>query len=137
MQPINANTVISYQRHLLIFIAATGLIGCSVKNDGPVDLITTSSVSHKSQQQVPMPLVVSRTSSSEFQVLARLAKTIEELEALVREAEASANPDARIRFDYHQLRVDILSIFRGIQAHIEMPVYTPRTLNPIVGNYGR
>lgn len=78
-----------------------------------------------------------RSSSSELQLLARLAGAIEELEALIREAEASADPDARIRFDYYQLRTDILSISQGIQAHIRTPVYTPRTLKPIAGNYGR
>lgn len=78
-----------------------------------------------------------RSSSSELQLLARLAGAIEELEALIREAETSADPDARIRFDYYQLRTDILSILQGIQAHIRTPVYTPRTLKPIAGNYGR
>ena len=83
------------------------------------------------------PEIVARTNSSEKQVLIRLLRNLNELDALINEAEFSANPDARIRFDYRQLRSDFFSVSQGIQAHIQMPDYSPRTLKPISGNYGR
>ncbi len=122
---------------ILLFVALMSLASCSTKNRPPVEIVKDSTSEIVSMPYAHQPIVVMRSSSSELQLLARLAGAIEELEALIREAEASADPDARIRFDYYQLRTDILSISQGIQAHIRTPVYTPRTLKPIAGNYGR
>ncbi len=91
----------------------------------------------QSQPYHHSPMVVSQSGSSEQQILTRLVDAIEELEALIREAEFHVIPDARLRFDYYQLRTDLLSIVQGIQAHIKTPVYAPRNLAPIIGNYGR
>lgn len=122
---------------ILLLIALMSLASCSTKHRPPVEIVKDSPTEIFSRSYAHQPIVVMRSSSSELQLLARLAGAIEELEALIREAEASADPDARIRFDYYQLRTDILSISQGIQAHIRTPVYTPRTLKPITGNYGR
>ena len=124
-------------RCILLLVALMILASCSTKNSQPVEIVKESPTEIVSTPYAHQPIVVMRSSSSELQLLARLASAIEELEALIREAEASADPDARIRFDYYQLRADILSISQGIQAHIRTPVYTPRTLKPIAGNYGR
>ena len=113
------------------------LSSCITKNRPPVEVVKDSTTEFVSAPYAHQPIVVMRSTSSELQLLTRLAGAIEELEALIREAEANADPDARIRFDYYQLRTDILSIAQGIQAHIRTPVYTPRTLKPIAGNYGR
>ena len=126
-----------FYRCILLLFALMSLASCSTKNRPPVEIVKDSPTEIVSTPYSHQPIVVMRSSSSELQLLARLAGAIEELEALIREAEASADPDARIRFDYYQLRTDILSISQGIQAHIRTPVYTPRTLKPIAGNYGR
>lgn len=133
IRPITANTY----RCILLLVALMSLASCSTKNRPPVEIVNDSPTEIFSTPYANQPIVVMRSSSSELQLLARLAGAIEELEALIREAEASADPDARIRFDYYQLRTDILSISQGIQAHIRTPVYMPRTLKPIAGNYGR
>lgn len=136
-QSIKSTTVNAFQKIILLTIAATGLIGCVAKKNASTELVSPTQVNRESHNYVRQRTVITRTNSLEYQVLARLLRTIEELEALIREAESSADPDARIRFDYYQLRADILSIAKGIQAHIQTPVYTPRALDPIVGNYGR
>ena len=129
--------IIHFYRCILLLVALMSLASCSTKIRPPVEIVKDSPTEIISTPYSHQPIVVMRSSSSELQLLARLAGAIEELEALIREAEASADPDARIRFDYYQLRTDILSISQGIQAHIRTPVYTPRTLKPIAGNYGR
>ncbi len=121
----------------MLLIALSSLVACAPREISTVEVITDSMADLDSAPYVYQPIVVTRSSSSELQILSRLAKAIEELEALIREAESSADPDARIRFDYYQLRSDMLSITQGIQAHVRTPVYMPRTLDPIVGNYGR
>lgn len=113
------------------------MIGCVGKENAQTEIIPATSTNRQTQEIIRQSAVISRTNPYEHQVLVRLAQSIEELEALIVEAENSTDPDARIRFDYYQLRVDMLSIVRGIKAHIRTPVYTPRTLEPIVGNYGR
>ena len=122
-------------------VAATvlaSLTACSTKAPSTVEIISAAMPEQMFNRDVyHHPKVVMRTNASEIQILARLARSMEELEALVRDAEISADPDARIRFDYYQLRADLLSITQGIQAHIHTPVYTPRSLDPIAGNYGR
>ncbi len=126
-------------RSIIVLCILALLMGCSPKEYAPVELISAAPMSGQATDfpVYQQPTVVMRTSASEVQILTRLARTIDELEALVREAEMNADPDARIRFDYYQLRADILAISQGIQAHIQTPVYTPRILDPLVGNYGR
>ncbi len=121
----------------MLLTAVVSLNACAAKEDSPIKTNLDAPATFETESHTHQPIVVLRTGSSELQVLTRLARTIEELEALIREAESSADPDARIRFDYYQLRTDILSILQGIHAHIQTPVYSPRNLDPIVGNYGR
>ena len=125
-------------RKILTGTLLASLTACSTKAPSTVEIISAVPPEQIINRDVYYhPKVVMRTNASEIQILARLARSMEELEALVREAEISADPDARIRFDYYQLRADLLSITQGIQAHIHTPVYTPRSLDPIAGNYGR
>ena len=102
----------------------------SVKQDNQVVIPTTA-------QFQPTPMIVQRTHSNEKQVLNRLARNLEELNALVNEAEHSAVADSRIRFDYQQLRNDLFAITHGIRTHIRLPDYSPRSVAPIPGDYGR
>ncbi len=127
-----------YFRIIVLSSVLTILTACSSKSSLPGETVVAQvPIQQTRQTSHLLPKVIVRTNASEIQILARLARALDELEALIREAEISADPDARVRFDYYQLRADLLSISQGIQAHIDTPVYMPRVLDPIVGNYGR
>jgi RAQPRD family integrative conjugative element protein len=79
----------------------------------------------------------SADTDAEREVLARLAHEIKTLAPLVAQAEAQANPDARIRFRYDWLRQDLERVRAGIQAHIDAPRAEPRKVAPLRGDYRR
>lgn len=74
---------------------------------------------------------------AERELLARLGHELETLTALIDDAEAAANPDARVRFRYDWLREDIRRVRAGIQEHIDAPRAEPRTVPPLRGDYRR
>jgi RAQPRD family integrative conjugative element protein len=69
--------------------------------------------------------------------LARLTHEIDELNPLIDEAEREADPDARIRFQYDWLRLDLIRIRTAIQEHVDGPVAEPRPVPPLRGDYRR
>ena len=122
--------------YILYFIAGTflWLTGCSMLEQ------TSESDALEIQQQPQVissaaPEIVMRSNSEEKKTLARLVQLLQELNNLITEAETRANPDARIKFDYAQLRYDLQLITQGITAHVHQPDFTPRTVKPIAGNY--
>lgn len=70
-------------------------------------------------------------------VLARIVHELQTIEPLIKEAEAHANPDARIRFQYDWLRQDLTRIRLGIQEYIDSPRSEPRTFPPLRDDYRR
>ena len=74
---------------------------------------------------------------AEREALARIAHELDALEALIRQAESQAEPDARIRFRYEWLRQDLSRMGQGIQEHIDAPRTEPRTFPPLRGDYRR
>ena len=70
-----------------------------------------------------------------------LARLLYELrfisENLLPQASYYANPDARIRFDWHQLGRDLRHIEDGIESYLARGVPAPRSIPPITGDYGR
>jgi RAQPRD family integrative conjugative element protein len=74
---------------------------------------------------------------AEREALARLAHELEALEPLIARAEAEANPDARIRFQYDWLRQDLVRVRAGIEAHLDAPRGEPRPFPPLRGDYRR
>ena len=72
---------------------------------------------------------------AERAVLAGIVHELEGLEPLIREAEAQARPDARIRMRYDWLRQDLARIRRGIRDHLDAPRAEPRTFPPLRGDY--
>ena len=70
-----------------------------------------------------------------------LARLLYELrfisENLLPQASYYANPDARIRFDWHQLGRDLRLIEDGIESYLAQGVPAPRSISPITGDYGR
>jgi len=73
----------------------------------------------------------------EREALARLDHELKALAPLVREAEAQAEPNARIRFRYDWLRQDLERVRSGIEAHINAPRAEPRKVEPLRGDYRR
>ena len=72
---------------------------------------------------------------AERESLARIIHELEVLEPLLAEAEAAADPDARIRFRYDWLKKDLERIRQGIQEHIDAPRTEPRAVEPLRGDY--
>ncbi len=71
---------------------------------------------------------------------AKLALIIHELHALtplVQEAEALANKDSRIQFQYDWLSLDLERIKSAILEHITAPRVQPRSFPPLKGDYRR
>ena len=74
---------------------------------------------------------------AEREALAKIIHDLNTLEAAIKQAEANANPDTRIRFRYDWLRQDLKQIKDGIQSHIDSPRAQPRTFPPLRGDYRR
>lgn len=74
-------------------------------------------------------------SDGERAALARLVHELAVLEPLLREAQAQADPDARIRFRYDWLLADLARVRHGIQEHIDSPRAEPRAVTPLRGDY--
>jgi len=74
---------------------------------------------------------------AERESLAHLIHELDALEPLLRAAEAQADHDARIRFQYAWLRQDIARIRLGIEEHLNAPQAEPRRFPPITGDYRR
>ena len=74
---------------------------------------------------------------AEREMLARIVHELEILEPLIVEAEAAADPDARIRFRYDWLKKDLDKIRQGIEQHIDAPRAEPRAAAPLRGDYRR
>lgn len=76
-------------------------------------------------------------SDGEREALARIVHELRALEPLIQEAEAQADPQARIRFEYLWLRKDIAKMIQGVQDHIDGPRAEPRAVEPLRGDYRR
>jgi RAQPRD family integrative conjugative element protein len=74
---------------------------------------------------------------AEREALAKIIHELNVLEPLIKQAEANAEEDVRIRFRYDWLRLDLKQIKDGIQAHIDSPRAQPRSFPPLLGDYRR
>ncbi|MBK1734885.1 conjugal transfer protein [Halorhodospira abdelmalekii] len=84
------------------------------------------------------PVAMSGATDGEREALARLAHELKALEPLIKEAEAQADPDARVDFRYDWLRRDLECVRYGIREHIEAPRQPqPRQVEPLQGDYRR
>lgn len=132
------NTMVNRLVKVTLFFCLLSLMGsCSSKTTTAIDTPQPTASASEVTLRPNYQTVVVRTNSAEKQILIRLVREIEELATLIDEASFNANPDARIRFDYRQLQADLLLITQGIHAHVELSDFSPRTLKPIVGQYGR
>lgn len=67
--------------------------------------------------------------------LTRLLDSIERLEPLIQRAEREAEPAARVQFRYDWLRRDLSEVKAGIEAYLMDAELTPRTFEPLQGDY--
>ena len=74
---------------------------------------------------------------AEREALARIVQELELLAPLLAEAEAAADPDARIHFRYDWLKKDLERVRQGIEEHIDAPRAEPRLVAPLRGDYRR
>jgi RAQPRD family integrative conjugative element protein len=74
---------------------------------------------------------------SESQTLARVLHKIDQLEPLLAEAEAAADPDARVHFRYDWLKNDLARIRAGIEEHVDALEAITLPVIPLRGDYRR
>lgn len=74
---------------------------------------------------------------AEREALARIVHELQAIESLITKAEANADNDSRVRFQYQWLRHDLDQVKDGIQSHIDAPRATPRAYPPLRGDYRR
>jgi len=74
---------------------------------------------------------------AERESLAKILHELNVLESLIKQAEANADQDSRVRFRYDWLRQDLKQIRDGIQSHIDSPRAQPRSFPPLRGDYRR
>ena len=75
--------------------------------------------------------------NGEREVLARIIHELQAVESLIDKAQARADKDSRVRFEYRSLSRDIHLIKDGIQTHIDAPRAQPRSFPPLRGDYRR
>ncbi len=135
----NKTVAMSKFRYILVslFCICAVLVGCSETRQTPLTENQSAMEPPITDIGYPVSTIIRRPNSKEKQTLVRLARNISELEALINEAEFHADNDARVRFDYQQLRTDLYAILFGIRSHIMIPDYSPSSIEPIAGEYGR
>ncbi len=74
---------------------------------------------------------------AEREALTRIVHELQGVESLITKAQAQADNDARVRFQYDWLRHDMDMLKNGIQAHIDAPRAQPRSFPPLRGDYRR
>jgi RAQPRD family integrative conjugative element protein len=74
---------------------------------------------------------------AEREALTRIVHELRAVESLITKAQAQADNDARVRFQYDWLRHDMNLMKDGIQAHIDAPRAQPRSFPPLRGDYRR
>ena len=75
--------------------------------------------------------------AAERSTLAQLVHEVDALTPLIKAAEAQADPDLRIRFQYAWLRQDVARVRQGIAEHLNAPQFEPRRFPPLRGDYRR
>ena len=82
-------------------------------------------------------VILQRVATAEQRTLSRLATELRFVLNLVRESQAQADPDARIRFDYGLLIRDLRNMIAGIEAHAAPNSVSLDSIEPIPGDYQR
>ena len=83
--------------------------------------------------------LLSQTASAdrdaERRALSQLVHELNALQPIIDNAQNNSNQDARIRFHYDGLRIDLNRIRSGIHDHLVQPRQQPRSVPPLKGDY--
>jgi len=74
-------------------------------------------------------------SDSEYAALERLARQIEQLQPLVRQAQAQSDERQPVQFRYDRLQDDLSRISQAIDRHLHAPRREPQPIEPLDGDY--
>ena len=109
----------------------------SVQTDGAVPAPASDSLNVVQLEPMHSSVILQRVATAEQRTLYRLATELRFVLNLVRESQAQADPDARIRFDYGLLIRDLRNMIAGIEAHAVPNSASLDSIEPIPGDYLR
>ena len=109
----------------------------SVQTDRAVLAPTSDSMNVVQLEPMHASAILQRVATAEQRTLSRLATELRFILNLVRESQAHADPDARIRFDYGLLIRDLRNMIAGIEAHAVPSSASLDSIEPIPGDYLR
>lgn len=78
-----------------------------------------------------------RRSETEREALARAVQELQLIDAILADAERRIDAEARIYFDYSQLRSDLDAVKAGIAQYVDGERAQPREIPPIAADYVR
>jgi RAQPRD family integrative conjugative element protein len=76
-------------------------------------------------------------SEPEARYLVSIANEIENLKSLTEKAEATADKDQRVQFDYAALKNDLDEMQRAIEKHVKEPSRSPRVVGALNTTYSK
>ena len=109
----------------------------SVQTDRAVPAPASDSLNVVQLEPMHSSVILQRVATAEQRTLSRLATELRFVLNLVRESQAQADPDARIRFDYGLLIRDLRNMIAGIEAHAVPNSASLDFIEPIPGDYLR
>ena len=109
----------------------------SVQTDRAVPVTASDSLNAGQSESMHSSEILQRVATAEQRTLSRLATELRFVLNLVRESQAQADPDARIRFDYGLLIRDLRNMIAGIEAHAVPSSASLDSIEPIPGDYQR
>lgn len=80
-------------------------------------------------------VVNAQESESESRYLVSIANEIENLKSLLEKAEATADKNQRVQFDYKALKKDLDEMQRAIEKHVKEPSRSPRAIGELNKSY--
>jgi len=75
------------------------------------------------------------TTAQENAYLALVVRQLQAVYPLIDKAQAQADPNARIQFQYGALRTDLNTVIAGINQKLTPQPIEPREIKPIEGDY--
>ena len=109
----------------------------SVQTDRSEPVTAPDSLNVVQLEPMHSTVILQRVATAEQRTLSRLATELRFVLNLVRESQAQADPDARIRFDYGLLIRDLRNMIAGIEAHAVPSSASLDSIEPIPGDYLR
>ena len=109
----------------------------SVQTDRAIPVTASDSLNAGQSEPMHSSDILQRVATAEQRSLYRLATELRFVLNLVRESQAQADPDARIRFDYGLLIRDLRNMIAGIEAHAVPNSASLDFIEPIPGDYLR